>query len=79
MTILCGADFTGSSHEAARAAAAFAARTGDVLELVHVLDFPVQVPDDSPSSGVAKRWSELFEPEVERRRTLIENEAERLS
>jgi len=76
MTILCGTDFTGASHEAARAAAAIAARTNEPLELVHVLDFPLPTSTDE---GGKRRFGDLFAPEVERRRTLLDNEAERLT
>lgn len=77
--ILCGTDFTGASYEAARAAAAIAARVGVPLALVHVLDFPL-TPDEGDAGGaLSKRWKELFQPEMERRRTLLENEADRLT
>ena len=76
MTILCGTDFTGASHEAARAAAAIAARIDEPLELVHVLDFPLTTWS---GDGEEHRFGRLFAPEAERRRTLLDNEAERLT
>lgn len=76
MTIVCGTDFTGASHEAARAAAAIAARCNEPLELVHVLDFPLPAGADE---GTRRRFGDLFAPEAERRRTLLDNEADRLA
>lgn len=76
MTIVCGTDFTGASHEAARAAAAIAARCNEPLELVHVLDFPLPVRADGDAR---RRFGDLFAPEAERRRTLLDNEADRLA
>ena len=37
MTIVCGTDFSESSNDAARTAAALARRRGDALRLVHVV------------------------------------------
>jgi nucleotide-binding universal stress UspA family protein len=76
MTIVCGTDFTGASLEAARAAAAIAARCNERLELVHVLDFPLSMTPGGEGGG---RFADLFAPEAERRRTLLDNEADRLA
>jgi len=79
MVIVCGTDFTGASFEAARAAAAIAVRAGERLELVHVLDFPMTPDEEGGDGALARRWRELFQPEMDRRRTLLENEADRLT
>jgi len=79
MVIVCGTDFTGASSEAARAAAALAARVGTPLLLVHVLDFPMTPEQDDAEGTLGRRWRELFQPEMDRRRKLLENEADRLT
>jgi nucleotide-binding universal stress UspA family protein len=78
MTILCGTDFSGASHEAGRAAAALAKRYEEPLRLVHVLDFPLPSANGSDAGKSTARWSELFLPETERRRSLLDHEAQRL-
>jgi len=79
MVIVCGTDFTGASSEAARAAAAIAARIGVPLWLVHVLDFPMAPEQGDSKAVLGRRWLELFQPEMERRQKLLENEADRLT
>ncbi len=79
--IVCGTDFTGAAFQAARAAAAIAARLRQPLKLVHVLDFPLapEAEPDEASAELSRRAREIFRPEIERRSKLLEGEAARLS
>jgi nucleotide-binding universal stress UspA family protein len=79
MVIVCGTDFTEASFEAASAAAAIAARARTRMLLVHVLDFPDAPEQDEQDGAPGRRWRELFEPELERRRTLLQEAAKRLT
>jgi nucleotide-binding universal stress UspA family protein len=79
MVIVCGTDLTQASFEAARAAAALGARVRSPVHLVHVVDFPLDAELDEVDRARGEPWRELFEPELRRRRELLEREAERLS
>ncbi len=79
MVIVCGTDLTQASFEAARAAAALGARVRTPVHLVHVVDFPLNTELDEADRAGGGSWRELFEPELRRRRELLEREAGRLS
>jgi len=79
MVIVCGIDLTQASFEAARAAAALGARVRSPVHLVHVVDFPLAPEQDEADGAHGGQWHQVFEPELQRRRELLEREADQLS
>ena len=56
MSIVCGTDFSPNARQASEVAAALAARLGESLALVHVVDVLAVGPEkDAPYEGLGRR------------------------